>query len=116
MDIAILRMFRAEMQEWIARQEILLSSTRAPTMDTTRPSPCESSPVQDNDLQSNSLAIARIFGGFPKSFYTAYHEHCPKTEPVEEYELRGDLYELFHYLNHTALFGVRNFFCAPFPA
>jgi len=30
----------------------------------------------------------------------------PKTEPVEQYELRGDLYELFHYLNHTVLFGV----------
>ncbi len=30
----------------------------------------------------------------------------PKTEPVDQYELRGDLYELFHYLNHTVLFGV----------
>jgi hypothetical protein len=32
----------------------------------------------------------------------------PKTEPVDQYELRGDLYELFHYLNHTVLFGVSN--------
>ena len=30
----------------------------------------------------------------------------PKTEPVDQYELRGDLYGLFHYLNHTVLFGV----------
>jgi len=30
----------------------------------------------------------------------------PKTEPVDQYELRGDLYELFHHLNHTVLFGV----------
>lgn len=30
----------------------------------------------------------------------------PKTEPVSQYDLRGDLYELFHYLNHTVLFGV----------
>ncbi|KAF5368573.1 hypothetical protein D9758_002284 [Tetrapyrgos nigripes] len=51
------------------------------------------------------LAIARIFGGFPPQFYATYHEHFPKTEPVEQYDLRALLYELFHYLNHTALFG-----------
>lgn len=32
----------------------------------------------------------------------------PKSEPVDQYDLRGDLYELFHYLNHTVLFGVSN--------
>jgi fructosamine-3-kinase len=53
-----------------------------------------------------SLAIARIFGGFPRSFFEKYHEHLPKTEPADQYELRGDLYELYHYLNHTVLFGV----------
>ncbi|OAX36294.1 Ketosamine-3-kinase [Rhizopogon vinicolor AM-OR11-026] len=51
------------------------------------------------------LAIARIFGGFPRSFFEKYHEHLPKTEPVDQYELRADLYELYHYLNHTVLFG-----------
>ncbi|KAN0124818.1 Fructosamine/Ketosamine-3-kinase [Russula decolorans] len=51
------------------------------------------------------LAIARMFGGFPRSFFEEYHKHMPKTEPVDQYELRGDLYELFHYLNHTVLFG-----------
>ncbi|KAF8922098.1 fructosamine kinase PKL/CAK/FruK [Mucidula mucida] len=51
------------------------------------------------------LAIARIFGGIPSSFFRAYDEHLPKTDPVEQYELRGDLYELFHYLNHTLVFG-----------
>ncbi|TFY83545.1 hypothetical protein EWM64_g457 [Hericium alpestre] len=51
------------------------------------------------------LAIARIFGGIPRSFFTTYHKHFPKTEPVDQYELRGDLYELFHYLNHTVIFG-----------
>ena len=53
-----------------------------------------------------SLAIARIFGGFLRSFFEKYHEHLPKTEPVDQYELRADLYELYHYLNHTVLFGV----------
>jgi fructosamine-3-kinase len=47
-----------------------------------------------------------MFGGIPKSFFEEYHKHMPKTEPVNQYELRGDLYELFHYLNHTVLFGV----------
>ncbi|KZT30842.1 Ketosamine-3-kinase [Neolentinus lepideus HHB14362 ss-1] len=51
------------------------------------------------------LAIARIFGGFPSSFYKTYHEHLPKTEPADQYELRADLYEMYHYLNHTLLFG-----------
>ncbi|KAG1828137.1 Fructosamine/Ketosamine-3-kinase [Suillus variegatus] len=51
------------------------------------------------------LAIARIFGGFPHSFFEKYHEYLPKTEPVDQYELRADLYELYHYLNHTVLFG-----------
>lgn len=60
-------------------------------------------------LKKTSLAIGRIFGGFPQSYFEAYHEHQPKTEPVYEYALRGDLYELFHYLNHTLLFGVLDF-------
>ncbi|KAF9015615.1 fructosamine kinase PKL/CAK/FruK [Cyathus striatus] len=51
------------------------------------------------------LSIARMFGGFPESFYTAYHEHFPKADPIDQYSERGDLYELFHYLNHTLLFG-----------
>ncbi len=54
-----------------------------------------------------SLAIARIFGGIPKSFFTTYHQYLPKSEPEDQYELREDLYELYHYLNHTVLFGVR---------
>ncbi|KAL5527790.1 hypothetical protein ACEPAG_6591 [Sanghuangporus baumii] len=51
------------------------------------------------------LAIARIFGGFGSIFFNKYHELHPKTEPVNQYELRVDLYELFHYLNHALLFG-----------
>jgi hypothetical protein len=47
-----------------------------------------------------------MFGGIPKPFFEEYHKHMPKTEPVGQYEPRGELYELFHYLNHTILFGV----------
>ena len=34
-----------------------------------------------------------------------YHSICPKTEPVEEYDDRVMLYELYHHLNHFAMFG-----------
>ncbi|KAF8078865.1 fructosamine kinase PKL/CAK/FruK [Lyophyllum atratum] len=52
------------------------------------------------------LAISRMFGGFPPVFYTTYHELQPKSDPVDQYSYRCDLYELFHYLNHTLLFGA----------
>jgi len=51
------------------------------------------------------LAIGRMFGGIPSTFITEYHKHLPKSSPEDQYNLRGDLYELFHYLNHTRLFG-----------
>lgn len=47
-----------------------------------------------------------MFGGIPASFYETYHTHLPETEPSDQYELRQELYELFHYLNHTLIFGV----------
>ncbi|KAI9815754.1 MAG: 1-phosphatidylinositol-3-phosphate 5-kinase [Pycnora praestabilis] len=40
------------------------------------------------------LGIMRMFGGFGGSFLKEYHEICPKTEPVSEYEDRVALYEL----------------------
>lgn len=60
-------------------------------------------------LTFHSLATPRLFEGMPDSFFEAYHDFMPKTEPVAQYELRRDLYELFHYLNHTVLFGVSKF-------
>ncbi len=51
-----------------------------------------------------------MFGGIPESLYTTYHEHLPKTEPREQYGLRQELYQLYHYLNHTVMFGVRVIF------
>ena len=49
-----------------------------------------------------------MFGGFPEAFFSTYFEHNPKTEPVEEFPMRCQLYESFHYLNHTLIFGVRD--------
>ena len=45
------------------------------------------------------------FGGFGPDFLREYHSVCPKTEPVEEYDDRVMLYELYHHLNHHAMFG-----------
>ena len=36
----------------------------------------------------------RMFGGFGRGFLKEYHELCPKTEPLGEYEDRINLYEL----------------------
>ncbi|KAJ9117809.1 hypothetical protein QFC20_000089 [Naganishia adeliensis] len=49
------------------------------------------------------LGITHMFGGFSKDFYDAYHEVHPKSEPF--YEKRQQLYELYHHLNHTLMFG-----------
>jgi protein-ribulosamine 3-kinase len=51
------------------------------------------------------LGIMKMFGGFGGSFLKEYHEMVPKTEPVEEYNDRVALYELYHHLNHHAMFG-----------
>lgn len=51
------------------------------------------------------LGIMNMFGGFGGGFFKEYHEWCPRTEPRGEYEDRVSLYELYHHLNHHALFG-----------
>ncbi|XP_020790623.1 ketosamine-3-kinase [Boleophthalmus pectinirostris] len=48
------------------------------------------------------LGIAGMFGGFGKSFYSAYHEKIPKAPGFAQ---RHQLYQLFHYLNHWNHFG-----------
>ena len=48
------------------------------------------------------LAMTELFGGFPESFYAAYRATWP-LDPG--YVTRRDLYNLYHILNHTNLFG-----------
>jgi fructosamine-3-kinase len=48
------------------------------------------------------LAMADLFGGFDRRFYTAYDEVLPRPAG---YERRRDLYQLYHVLNHLNLFG-----------
>ncbi|KAH8593248.1 Fructosamine/Ketosamine-3-kinase [Bisporella sp. PMI_857] len=51
------------------------------------------------------FGIMRMFGGFGAGFEKEYHDIKPKDEPVEEYEDRVRLYELYHHLNHYSIFG-----------
>lgn len=48
------------------------------------------------------IAMTELFGGFPKSFYSAYQEEWPLDS---SYQTRKTLYNLYHILNHLNLFG-----------
>ncbi|MBL47822.1 MAG: hypothetical protein CMP28_02595 [Roseibacillus sp.] len=48
------------------------------------------------------LAMTQLFGGFNSSFYRAYQEAWPLPPG---HEMRADLYNLYHILNHSILFG-----------
>ncbi len=47
------------------------------------------------------LAMTELFGGFKKEFYHAYNEHLSIDTG---YEIRKNLYNLYHILNHFNLF------------
>ncbi|KFY24000.1 hypothetical protein V493_05500 [Pseudogymnoascus sp. VKM F-4281 (FW-2241)] len=50
------------------------------------------------------MGIMKMFGGF-SDVIREYHELKPKDLPMEEYDDRVELYELYHHLNHFAIFG-----------
>jgi protein-ribulosamine 3-kinase len=52
--------------------------------------------------RESDIAMTELFGGFPREFYDAYRMHVP-LDPG--YEVRRDLYQLYHVLNHLNLFG-----------
>jgi len=52
--------------------------------------------------RETDIAMTELFGGFEPSFYAAYHAHSPLPDG---YEMRRDLYNLYHMLNHLNLFG-----------
>jgi len=49
------------------------------------------------------IAMTKVFGGFPQSFYSAYMEEYPLKEG---WEYRENIYKLYHILNHLNLFGI----------
>ncbi|WP_417332503.1 fructosamine kinase family protein [Halarcobacter sp.] len=48
------------------------------------------------------IAMTHMFGGFSKEFYEAYNKEYPLEK---EFEVRKEIYNLYHYLNHYNLFG-----------
>ncbi|MFA5370464.1 MAG: fructosamine kinase family protein [Sideroxydans sp.] len=48
------------------------------------------------------LAMTELFGGYPTEFYAAYRSAWPLDAG---YDRRRNLYNLYHILNHTNLFG-----------
>ena len=52
--------------------------------------------------RETDLAMTRLFGGFGAAFYRAYEAAAPCPPGAE---LRGELYNLYHVLNHANLFG-----------
>jgi fructosamine-3-kinase len=48
------------------------------------------------------LAMTRLFGGFGRAFYHAYESAWPLEAGAD---VRFDLYNLYHVLNHLNLFG-----------
>lgn len=52
--------------------------------------------------RETDIAMAELFGGFSARFHRAYQAAWPLDTG---YELRRDLYQLYHVLNHLNLFG-----------
>lgn len=53
--------------------------------------------------RETDIAMSELFGGFGKEFYAAYCANLPLSNG---YQLRRDLYNLYHMLNHLNLFGA----------
>lgn len=101
--------YRVEISGWTRARGSPLSSIHRLTSDITKLSEWDDQCASSADRYHHSLAIGRMFGGIPQSFFDTYHQYFPKAKPVDQYTSRCDLYELYHYLNHTVLFGVRLF-------
>jgi len=52
--------------------------------------------------RETDLAMTELFGGFSSDFYAAYRESWPLDAA---YDVRKQLYNLYHILNHLNLFG-----------
>lgn len=52
--------------------------------------------------RETDVAMTELFGGFSPAFYAAYQAAWPLDAG---YNVRRDLYNLYHVLNHLNLFG-----------
>lgn len=53
--------------------------------------------------RETDIAFTELFGGFPAVFYAAYNEAAPLAAG---YEVRKRIYNLYHLLNHSNIFGA----------
>lgn len=64
--------------------------------------PCLIDPAVYYGSPETDIAMTRLFGGFPQTFYNAYQkEHLL----INGWEQRQNIYKLYHILNHLNLFG-----------
>ena len=70
---------------------------------TTQGQPVIFDPASYYGDRETDIAMTELFGGFGETFYAAYREHLPLAHG---YQLRRDLYNLYHMLNHLNLFGA----------
>ncbi|KAI8824430.1 ketosamine-3-kinase [Fimicolochytrium jonesii] len=71
-------------------------------VDSARQEPLIFDPAASYSHAEFDLAIMKVFGGFSADFFNAYHEVHPKHSG---FEVRLQLYQAYHYLNHYCLFG-----------
>lgn len=50
------------------------------------------------------IAMTEMFEPFPRVFYDIYHQKIPKEDGYED---RRDIYNLYHFLNHLNIFGLK---------
>ena len=63
---------------------------------------CLIDPATHYGFREHDLAMTRLFGSFPASFYGAYAESWPLPAGAAG---RVGLFQLYHLLNHLNLFG-----------
>ncbi len=64
--------------------------------------PCLFDPAVYFGFREADLAMTRLFGSLPERFYSAYREVFPQNSG---WEMREDIFNLYHLLNHLNLFG-----------
>jgi protein-ribulosamine 3-kinase len=64
--------------------------------------PCLVDPAVHYGLRETDLAMTKLFGRLPQTFYDSYREAFPQNPGYEE---RKHIYNLYHLLNHLNLFG-----------
>ena len=70
---------------------------------TSRGVPVIFDPAVHYSDRETDIAMTRLFGGLPNSFYEQYRNVLPFASG---WELRQSVYNLYHVLNHLNLFGV----------